>query len=164
LVLTRYICNSRGEHIASFYLEDLDKCYHLEKGTKNIEKELLGKFRNTTKDLYHIWSNPNKKFKIRPTNGYPTNALRNFYQYMVSMLCRLYGEKYAFNFSLSYMPLVYHCAERGSSFNKEEIILENPEKSITTVVEAHPRAFPIFHISSYLIDIMYVAHQYPNMG
>jgi hypothetical protein len=37
-------------------------------------------------------------------------------------------------------------------------------EAITTVIESHPGTFPRFHMSSYLIDIMCVAHQYPNMG
>jgi hypothetical protein len=51
----RYIFNARGEPIASFKSKDLAKCYHIEKGTKKLENELLGKFKHTTKDLCRIW-------------------------------------------------------------------------------------------------------------
>jgi hypothetical protein len=38
-------------------------------------------------------------------------------------------------------------------------------EAITIVVGSQPiRTFPRFHMSSYLIDIMCMAHKYPNMG
>jgi hypothetical protein len=83
---------------------------------------------------------------------------------MVSMLCRLYGEKDASQFSLSYMPLIYYCMDEGLSFNWDDILSSNLTEAITAVVEAQPGTFPSFHMSSYLMDIMCVSHQYPNMG
>jgi len=41
-----YILNSRGDSIASFYLVILEKCYHLEKGTQNMDEELLNGFKH----------------------------------------------------------------------------------------------------------------------
>jgi hypothetical protein len=87
-----YICNARGEPITSFWLKDLAKCYHLEKGTKNLDNELLSEFKHTTKDLFPRWYKEDKQFKLRPTGGYPTTLLRRPYQFMVEILCRLYGE------------------------------------------------------------------------
>jgi hypothetical protein len=104
-----YVCNSRRDPIASFWPKDLEKCYHLEKGTKKLENKLLVEFKHTTKELFPRWYKPDKQFKLRPRGGYPTTALRRPYQYMVAMLCRLYGEKDASQFSLSYMPLIYYC-------------------------------------------------------
>jgi hypothetical protein len=83
---------------------------------------------------------------------------------MVAMLCRLYKEPYASKFSLSYMPLIHYCADEGSSFNWDDILSTNLAEAITSVVEAQPKTFLNFHMSSYLIDIMCIAHQYPNMG
>jgi hypothetical protein len=40
----------------------------------------------------------------------------------------------------------------------------NLANAITAVVEAQPRNFLRFHMSFYLLDIMCVSHQYPNMG
>jgi hypothetical protein len=83
---------------------------------------------------------------------------------MVVMLCRLYGESDASKFPLSYMPLIYHCVDKGLSFNWDEILSTNLAEAITIVVEAPPGTFPYFHMSLYLIDIMCIAHKYPNMG
>jgi hypothetical protein len=158
-----YVCNARGQPITSFHPTDLAKCYHLEKGTKKLDNELLGGL-NTTKDLCHTWYKPDKQFKLRPTGGYPMTTLRRPYQYMVAMLCRLYGEQDASKFSLSYMPLIYYCTDKGSLFNWDDILSTNLIEAITTVVKSQPGTFPSFHMSSYLMDIMCVAHQYPKMG
>jgi len=83
---------------------------------------------------------------------------------MVEMLCRLYVESDSSKFSLSYIPLIYHCAYKGSSFNWDDILSTNLVEAITTIMEAHPRTFPDFHMYSYLIDSVSVSHQYPKMG
>jgi len=83
---------------------------------------------------------------------------------MVAMLCQLYGEPYAFHFSLSYIPLIYYCTYEGISFNWDNILSANRIVAITTVTEDQPYTFPSFHMSSYLLDIMCVSHQYPIMG
>lgn len=83
---------------------------------------------------------------------------------MIAILCRLYKEKYASQFSLSYMPLVYYYAEKGSSFNSYDIILTNLSKTITIVMEAQLGTFVCFHLSYYLMDIMCTTQHYPKMG
>jgi hypothetical protein len=121
-------------------------------------------FKHTFKELYPIWYTPDNQFKLRPFRGYPTTALRKPYLYIVAMLCRLYGDSYASKFPLSYIPLSYYCAKKGSSFNWDGILLENLVEAIIAVVEALSGTFLSFHMSSYLIYIMCVSHQYPNMG
>jgi hypothetical protein len=76
----------------------------------------------------------------------------------------MYREHDDSKFTLSYMPLIYQCTYKGLSFNWDDILSTNLTKVITIIIEAHPKTFPSFHMSSYLIDIMCVAHQYPNMG
>jgi hypothetical protein len=113
----RYMYNARGDPIDSFQPADLVKCYHLEKGTWKLDNELLGGFKHPTKDMYPICYKPDKQFKLRPMDGYPTTFLRKPYQYMVVILCRLYEEPDASNFSLSYIPLIHYCVDEGLSFN-----------------------------------------------
>jgi hypothetical protein len=83
---------------------------------------------------------------------------------MVAMLCRLYRDLDASKFPLSYMPLIHYCANEGSSFNWDDILSANLAEAITTVTEITTKTFQNFHMSSYLIDIMCIAHQYPKMG
>jgi hypothetical protein len=83
---------------------------------------------------------------------------------MVVMLCRLYGEPNATQFPMSYMLLIYYYIDEGLSFNWDDILLANLTSTITTVVGAQLGTFPSFHMSSYLLEIMCVTHQYPNMG
>jgi hypothetical protein len=106
-ISSRYICNTRKEPIASFRPEFLAKCYHIEEGSKRLDGKLLSEFEYTPKDLFPKWYKADKQFKYRPKIRYPTSALRRPYQYLVAMLCRLYGEPDATQFPLSYMPLIY---------------------------------------------------------
>jgi hypothetical protein len=46
-------------------------------------------------------------------------------------------------FSLSYMPLIYYCADEGLSFNWDDILSTNLTEAITAVVEAQPQNFPL---------------------
>jgi hypothetical protein len=99
----RYIFNTRKEPIASFRPDDLAKCYHLEAGNKKLDGQLLSELELTPKDLFPTWYKVDKKFKYRVKGRYPTTNLRRPYQYMVAMLCRLYGEPDATQFPLSYL-------------------------------------------------------------
>jgi hypothetical protein len=113
------------------------------KRTKKLDNELLGGFKHTSKDLCPTWYKPDKVFKLRPTGGYPTSSLRRPYQYMVAMLCRLYGEEDASKFSLSYMPLIYYCIDKGASFNWDNILSTNLTEAITAVVKSQPGPSPV---------------------
>jgi hypothetical protein len=161
---SQYVCNARKEPIASFRPDDLDKFYHIEVGNKILDSQLLSELELTPKDLFSGWYKEDKQFKYRPKSQYPTTNLRRPYQYMVAMLCRLYGEPDATHFPLSYMPLIYLCADVGVSFNWADILSENLNIAIFAVMQAQPGTFPNFHMSSYLLDIMCMAHKYPNMG
>jgi hypothetical protein len=61
---------------------------------------------------------------------------------MVAMLCRLYGEPDATYFPLSYMPLIYFCADVGTSFNWADILSENLKNAISAVTQAKWVASP----------------------
>jgi hypothetical protein len=112
----------RGDPIVSFQAADLAKYYHLEKGTQSLDEELLNKFPHKEKDLFKIWYKPDKYFKLRPSSEYLTTMLRTPYQYIMVMLCRLYGEKDASKFTMSLMPLIYYCVDEGSMFNWDDIL------------------------------------------
>jgi hypothetical protein len=63
--------------------------------------------------------------------------------------------------SIVYAPDSLLCNE-GSSFNWADILSTNLIDVITTVKGVEPRTFLYFHMSSYLLDIMCVAHQYED--
>ena len=44
-----------GNLVASFQLADLGKCYHLKERTQKLDDERFDGFKNTAKDLCHIW-------------------------------------------------------------------------------------------------------------
>jgi hypothetical protein len=161
---SRYVCNARKEPISSFRQEFLSKCYHIEEGNKRMDRKILSEFEYTLKDLFPKWYKVDKQFKYRPKIRYPMTNLRSPYHYLVAMMCMLYGETNTTQFSLSYMPLIYLCADVGVSFNWENILSKNLTASISTVTQEKPKTFPSFHMSSYLLDIMCTTHRYPNIG
>jgi len=75
----RYICNIRKYPIASYILEYLAKCYHIEKGSKRLDKNILSDFKYMQKDLFPKLYRADKEFKYRPKSGYPTSSLRKPY-------------------------------------------------------------------------------------
>jgi hypothetical protein len=160
----RCILNAKEDPIASFQASNLAKYYHLEKGTRSLDDELLNKFLHKAKELFKIWYKPNRTFKLIPSSKYLTIVLRAPYQYIVVMLCRLCGEQDASKFTLSLIPLIYYCANEGSMFNWVDILSIILVESITVVKETKPEKFPSFHMVSYLLDIMCIPHQYPKMG
>jgi hypothetical protein len=101
-----------------------------------LDNKLLNKFEYTPKDMFPKWYKADKKFKYRPKGGYPTSSLRRPYQYLVAMLCRLYGEPNASQFPLSYMALIYYHADEGLSFNWDDILSENLTMAIYAVKRA----------------------------
>jgi hypothetical protein len=101
---SRYVCNARKEPIASFRPDDLDKCYHIEAGNKRLDGQLLSELELTPKDLFPGWYKADKQFKYRPKSRYPMTNLRRPYQYMVAMLCRLYGDPDATHFPYHTCP------------------------------------------------------------
>jgi hypothetical protein len=118
----RYICNDKKYPIASLRPEFLEKCYHIDKGTKMLDNKMLDEFEYTPKDLFLKCYKVEKQFEYIPKGGYPRISLRKPYQYLVVMLCLLYGDPYASQFDLSYIPLIYYCAEEGVSFNWDDML------------------------------------------
>jgi hypothetical protein len=114
---TRYILNAREHPITSFQASTIASCYHLDKGELSLDENLIKEFPLKVKDLFKVWYNPNKPFKSRPSGEYPTNLLRTPYQYVVVMLCRLYGEPDASKFPMTWEPLIYYITDVGSNFN-----------------------------------------------
>ena len=160
----RYILNARGDPIASFQASDLAKYYHLEKGPQQLDGDLLSKFPYKGNELFKIWCKPDIVFKHKRSGNYPTTELKTPYQYIVAVLCRLYGKKNASKFTFSLMPLIYYCTNEGLEFNWADILLGNLAEAIAFVKHTPPEKFPEFHMSSYLLHIMCVAHQYPKQG
>jgi hypothetical protein len=61
------------------------------------------------------------------------------------------------------MPLICLFMDVGISFNWEDILYENIIVSISIVMQEQLGKFHSFHMSSHLLDIMCIAHKYPNM-
>lgn len=136
----------------------LERCYHIEKRIKNLDKKLLDEFEYTPKYMFLKLYKEDKKFNHKPKGGYPTGTLRKPYQYMVAMLCRIYGEPCSSHFPFSYIPLIYYCADEGFSFNWYDIVSTNLMVALTVVVEAQLETFPSFYISSYLLYMTCISH------
>jgi hypothetical protein len=83
---------------------------------------------------------------------------------MVAMFCLLYRQQEASQFYFSYLPLIYYCVDEGAPFKWGDILSDNLEEAIKVVSESQLGIFPRFHVSSYLLEIMCVSHQYLKMG
>jgi hypothetical protein len=62
------------------------------------------------------------------------------------------------------VPLIYYITDVGSSFNWDDILSTTLEYSLKAAKEITPDEFPSFHKSSYLLEMVCVFHQYPEMG
>jgi hypothetical protein len=73
-------------------------------------------------------------------------TLRRPYQYMVAMLCILYGESDASKSPLSYIPLIYYFIDKGLSFNWDDILSTNLMESITIMIYTQLGTFELPHV------------------
>jgi hypothetical protein len=59
---------------------------------------------------------------------------------------------------------IWYKLDKSFKHRPVDILLANLIKSIAIVKESNPRTFSDFHMSSYLLGIIYMMHQYPKMG
>jgi hypothetical protein len=105
-----------------------------------------------------------KKFKTRASDDYPTNLLRPPYQYVVVMLCKLYGDPDAQKFKVSLVHLIHSITTTGSIFTWADILTSTLAEAISTTKHMALEKHPSFHMASYLLNIMCVICAYPRMG
>lgn len=72
-----------------------------------MDEKLLDGFKHKEKYFFKIFYKPDKTFKHIPSGEYLTISLRTPYQYIVVMLCRLYGDQEASVFTLSLISLTH---------------------------------------------------------
>jgi hypothetical protein len=161
---TKYILNVRDHPITSFQASNIASFYHLDKGERSIDKNMIKEFPLKVKDMFKIWYKPIKPFKSRPSSAYPTNLLRMLYKYVVVMLCRLCEELDASKFPMTRACLIYNIANIGSTFNWDDILSTSLEETIKTVKETVSIQFHSFHMSSYILDMVCFFHTYSHMG
>jgi hypothetical protein len=80
------------------------------------------------------------------------------------MICRCYGELDAQKFKMSWVPLIYYIIVIGSTFSWDNILSFVLGGSTCNNKAQLQGSFLIFHMSSYLLDVMCVVHAYPQMG
>jgi hypothetical protein len=68
------------------------------------------------------WWREDKKYTNRTSDWYQMANLREFYIYLMALICRMYREKDCSRFSEAWMPLAYTVAISRISFNRGEII------------------------------------------
>jgi hypothetical protein len=67
-------------------------------------------------------------------------------------------------FKVSWVPLIHYITTSRSSFNWDDILSSTLTQAISATKHMAPRKYPIFHMSSYLLDIMCLVHAYLEMG
>jgi hypothetical protein len=103
--------------VGSFQPSTITSFHHLEVGENIMDDELVNKFPHNLGDLLKDWYKPSKHFKTITLNEYHTISLRLPYQYVVAMVCRLYGELYSYNFKITRVPLIHYITLSRASFN-----------------------------------------------
>jgi hypothetical protein len=83
------------------------------------------------------------------------------YQFLASMICRLYGEEKCTHFKLEWTPIAHYVAEKGHVFNWAQLLSINIFE--TTKGAPGPKQ-PGFFMSSYLLDVVCASNCFPGMG
>jgi hypothetical protein len=98
---------------------EVHKYYKLRDPEERLNTDFVVKFyeRHDTRWVMASWWREDKKFTNWRTCWYGTTNLRETYVYLMSLICRLYGEKDFSRFSEAWIPLAYTVAIIGCSFN-----------------------------------------------
>jgi hypothetical protein len=137
-----YILNTRGEPIEYFQPTDLEKCYHLEKGTRTLDEELIV-VSSSSKNIFKVWYKSKNIFNTRPSKVSHHNtevSISILGGYVVHTIQRINAS----TFTLSLMPLIYYCAYEGYTFDWDDLLSTTLTESITIVKESRPKHFHIF--------------------
>jgi hypothetical protein len=113
------INDDNGGCVGIFLPVEVHSYYKLREPEENLSTEFLLSFyqKHDTSKIMASWWREDKNFTNRTSDWYPTGNLREPYIYLMSLLCRLHGEKYCARFSEVWMPLAYTVAISGICFN-----------------------------------------------
>jgi hypothetical protein len=91
--------------------------YQLVEGELKLYDELVKEFSHKPRDLMKSWWLQGKKFKTRASDDYPINLLSLPYQYVMAMICRVYGELDAQKLKVSWVLVIHYITTSRLSFN-----------------------------------------------
>lgn len=88
------ICSESGGQLATYYGEDMQIYYKMINPTKYANDNFYMRWAHlNTSDVIKPWCQEPTKFRHHPSTVYQKKVLRNIYQYLIGMYCRLYGCK-----------------------------------------------------------------------
>jgi len=113
------INDENGGCVKVFLLTKVHKYYKLRDPEEPLNIDFVVKSYefHDTNQLMASWWKEDKKFTNWSNGWYGTITLREPYIYLMTLICRLYGENDCSKFSKAWMPPAYTVAISGSSFN-----------------------------------------------
>jgi len=121
----KYLVNDEnGGCINVFLSTKVHKYYKLRDPEEQLNIDFVVKFYefHDTSILMASWWNEYKKFTNQSKGWYMTRNVMKPYIYLISLLCRLYGERDCAKFSKAWIPLEYTVAISRSGLNWGSII------------------------------------------
>jgi len=89
-----------------------------------------------------------KKIQVLHNGIYPSKKLWELYIYVVALLSRLYGEKYAQHFKEALVPFLYTIAKKISIFNWDAILSHTLTQEIIKAKYLNHNSPPKFYMAS----------------
>jgi hypothetical protein len=118
------INDENGECVKVFLLVEVHNYYKLRDPKERLNTDFVVNFYecHDTSQVMASWWREDKKYTNQTSSRYRTTNLREPYIYLMSLICRLYGEKDYSRFSEAWMPLDYTIAISRRGFNWGSII------------------------------------------
>ena len=107
---------------------------------------------------------PGTQFRMKPSREYETANLRTPYRLLALMLNWIFGRANGKIYKISWVPLIYFVATKGSIFNWADIIANSLSSCISATLEGLMQRKSKFYMSSFLIDFIVCTHQFPILN
>jgi hypothetical protein len=131
-------------------------CYKLPELDEFLTKDFLNDFYDkyeSSKVLNNWWKKYRKIIK-RSRGRYAISNMREPYMYVMILFCRLYDEMDCSQFSKAWLPLAYHVAMWGKTFNWGGVISKQLSLKIAQEQSLKLGNPPEFHMVSFPLDVL----------
>ena len=105
-----------------------------------------------------------KQFHTKPSGEYEMANLHIPYQFLALMLNRSFGWANGKIYKISWVPLIYFVATKGTIFNWADIIENSLHSCISAALGGLTQRKSEFYMSSFLIDCILCTHQFPTLN
>ena len=157
------ILNDIKVHIASLKTKGTHTRCQLPKCVSPMNKDLFEALKEECPVMFELiqyWWEEGVSFTQKDFNLYLIQHMKEPYQFLSSMICKLYGEDKCTHFKLEWTPIAHYVSDKGDVFNWEQLLSINISE--TTKGALGPKQ-PGFFMSSYLLDVVCASNHFPGM-